>query len=272
MAAFRDLHEPGNPFLLANAWDRGSARVLAALGAEAIGTTSAGHAFTLGLPDGGNVSRESVLQHASDLIDATPLPVSADLENGFGPDPSDVAATVALGAAAGLAGCSIEDTAWPSTTSYDFDEACNRIAAAATMARALPDDFVLVARADGLMHHNYELDEAIERIKAFESMGADCVYIPSLPDLAAVERVCASVRVPVNVLVVGPMTRYRRDQFAEAGVGRLSLGSALARVGHQALVDSARSVLTDGDFTTLAHGASGKTIDELLLSGSRPSA
>ena len=253
--------------MLANAWDRGSAQVLAALGAEAIGTTSAGFAFTRGLPDGGRVTLDEALEHAADLASVTGLPVSADLENGYGTTPDEVGDTIRRAAAAGLAGCSIEDTILGTGDSYELAEALARVSAAVAAARSLEEDFVLVARADGLLHRNYSVDDAIERVKAFASVGADCVYIPLLPDLATVERVCAAVGVPVNVLVVGPMTAYRKEDFAAAGVARLSLGSALARVTHRALLDAAGGVLADGDFSSLGAGASGSAIDALLSEG-----
>ncbi|MHA3914766.1 isocitrate lyase/PEP mutase family protein, partial [Halovulum sp. GXIMD14793] len=190
--AFRALHKPGDPFILANAWDAGSARVLAALGAQAIGTTSAGHAFTIGTTsaghaftigtaDLGQVSRDDAMAHAQALVAATPLPVSGDLENGYGDAPEIVAETIRLAAEAGLAGCSIEDMCYPDATPYDRDFAIERIRAAAAAARALPRDFVLVARADGVMHGAYDEAEATARIQAFETAGADCVYVPVLP-------------------------------------------------------------------------------------------
>ena len=185
-AALRALHRPGDPFILANAWDDGSARLLAALGAEAIGTTSAGFAFTLGLPDGAYITRDQALAHAERLVAATPLPVSADLENGYAEAPDEVAETIRLAGEAGLGGASIEDIDLPGPGAYWFHLAVERVQAAAAAARALRRDFVLVARADGLMTGAYDLDEAVRRIEAFAEVGADCVYAPLLPDLAAV--------------------------------------------------------------------------------------
>ncbi len=170
-AALRALHRPGDPFVLANAWDRGSARVLAALGAQAIGTTSAGFAFTRGLPDGAQVSLDETLAHAADLVAATPLPVSADLENGYAEAPEGVAETIRRAAEAGLAGGSIEDTDLPGAGAYAFFLAVQRIRAAAAAARALPRDFVLVARADGLLTGAYDLREATARLEAFAEAG-----------------------------------------------------------------------------------------------------
>ncbi len=264
---FRALHKPGNPFVLANAWDAGSARVLAALGAQAIGTTSAGHAFTLGKPDMGHVSRDEALAHASDLIAVTSLPVSGDFENGFGEAPDVVAETIRLSCEAGLAGCSIEDTALPDTSAYAFDLAVERIAAAVSAARALPRDFFLLARADGVMNGVYDTDEAIRRIQAFEAAGADGVYVPLPPDMDALARVCASVSVPVNALAAGRFTQVSRAAFAEIGIARISLGSALARATHKTLIDAAKAVM-EGDFSQVG-GIGGDAVDALLEAGAR---
>lgn len=266
-SAFRALHRPGDPFVLANAWDTGSARILAALGAQAIGTTSAGYAFTLGLPDGARISRDQALAHAADLVAATPLPVSGDLENGYADDPEGVAETVRLAAESGLAGASIEDTRLPGTGTYPRDLAVERIRAAAAAAQALPHDFVLVARADGVLTGSYDIAEAVARIRAFADAGADCVYIPLLPDLDAVRSVCAAVSVPVNVLAAGPLAACTRTDLAAAGAARISLGSGLARVTHAALVAAARDILGPGDFQAVTRGMSGRDIDELLAKG-----
>jgi 2-methylisocitrate lyase-like PEP mutase family enzyme len=267
-AALRALHRPGDPLVLMNAWDAGSARLLAALGAQALGTTSAGFAFTLGLPDGARISRDQALAHAEALVAATPLPVSGDLENGYGEDPEHVAETVRLAAEAGLAGASIEDTDLPGAGAYWFGLAVERIQAAAAAARALPRDFVLVARADGLMTGAYDLREALRRLEAFAEAGADCVYAPFLPDIAAVQQACAS-KVPLNVLAAGPLTHTSRAELAAAGVARISLGSGLARLAHAAIRDAARDVLGTGDFRRLADAASGSEIDAMLLAGAR---
>ena len=266
--AFRALHRPGNPFILANAWDRGSAAMLAALGAEAIATTSAGHAFTLGKPDMGHVTRDEALAHAQDLVAATPLPVSGDFENGFGDAPETVAETVRLACEAGLAGISIEDTALPSATPYDRDLAIERIRAAVAAARALPRDFVLVARADGVMNGQYDMDEAMARIAAYDDAGADCLYVPLPPDLDALAAICASTTKPINAIAAGRFIKFSRSQFAAAGVARISLGSALARVTHKVIQNAAMAMFNDGDFSLL-RGASGDAIDALLAKGGR---
>lgn len=265
--AFRALHRPGDPFILANAWDAGSARVLAALGAEAIGTTSAGHAFTLGRPDMGHVSRDEALAHAEALVAATPLPVSADLENGYGPAPETVAETIRLAAEAGLAGASIEDTDLPGTGAYARDFAVERIRAAMAAARALPRDFVVVARADGVMNGAYDMDEALARAVAFAEAGADCIYVPLPPDMAAVARLCAAVKVPVNALAAGRFTSVSRAGFAAAAVARISLGSMLAHTAIRAMHDAAEAMFQRGDFSTMRRTPD---LDGLLQRGAGP--
>lgn len=267
--SFRELHSPNNAFVLANAWDIGSARMYAALGAQAIGTSSAAYAFTLGRPDMGTITRDEMLAHAQQMVAATKLPVSGDFENGFGDDPDTVAQTVKLAAEVGLAGISIEDTQLPNVEAYDFDLAVERIKAAAAAARALPADFVLVARADGFMNEVYDLPEAIKRIQAFERVGADCVYIPCLPDLASVAKVCQCVSIPVNVLAVGAMTKYSKQQLSAAGAARISLGSANVREVHQTMYDTMVSIIEKGDFSRLANGLSGSFVDELLETGKK---
>lgn len=263
-AAFRALHRRGDPFVLANAWDEGSARMLKAMGAQAIGTSSAAHAFTLGRPDGGHVSRDEALAHAGRLHAATGLPVSGDFENGFGEAPGTVAETVRLSAEAGLAGISVEDTALPGAEPYPFELAVERIRAAAAAARALPRDFVLVARADGVMTGAYDLDEALRRIRAFDAAGADCLYVPVPGTMAELARVVAATEKPVNALAVGPLARVTRAEFAAAGVARISLGAALARVTHRAIRDAGAAIFGAGDFSALAQGMPGAEVDRML--------
>lgn len=268
-ASLRALHRPGEPFVLANAWDPGSARVLAALGAQAIGTTSAGFAFTRGLPDGARVTLDETLAHCAELVAATPLPVSADLENGHGAAPDAVARTVRLAAETGVAGASIEDTDLPGDGAYAFYLAVERVRAAAAAARALPRDFVLVARADGLMTGAYDLREAVARAQAFAEAGADCVYVPMLPDLASLAEFCAVTPAPVNALAAGTLARASLANFAAAGAARISLGSSLARLAQAALVEAARDVLENGRFDGLARGARAAEIEALLERGAR---
>lgn len=265
-AAFRALHRPGEPFVLANVWDAGSAQVMAALGAKALATSSAAHAFTLGRPDGGGVSRDEALAHAQDLVAATPLPVSGDFENGFGEAPETVAETVRLAAEAGLSGCSIEDIALPAQTAYDRALAVERIRAGVAAARSLGRDFVFLARADGVMTGAYDLDEAIARIQAFEAAGADCVYVPVPGDRAALARVLSSVGAPVNALAVGPLSKLSLAEFGAMGVARVSLGSALARMVHKTLIDAGEAMLVEGRFDSHL-GAPGDAVDALLAKG-----
>ena len=262
--SFRDLHAPGNPFILAKARDIGSAILLAGLGAQAIGSSSAAHAFTLGFPDGGHLSRDQALAHAQDLIAAVPVPVSGDFENGFGHAPEDCAETVRLSGEIGLAGISIEDAALPDDRAYPFEEAVERIKAASAAARALPDDFVLVARADGIMNGHYDIEEALRRIRAFDAAGADCLYVPLPKTLDDLARVIKATSKPVNILAAGPYATHALATYADMGVARISLGSALARVTHAAIKDCADSMFTQGSFAPLTKAAPGDEIDALL--------
>lgn len=267
--AFRALHEPGKPFILANAWDQGSARMLAALGAQAIGTSSAAHAFTLGLPDGAHVGRDVALQHASDLVSATALPVSADLENGYGDDTDTVAETIRLACDAGVAGLSIEDIQLPSSSAYTFDHAVERIKTAMAAARALPRDVVVFARADGVMTGAYDVEEGLRRLQAFEAAGADGLYLPLPPGMNDIKRICSSVSLPVNALAAGRFTDVPLSEYAAAGVARVSLGSALARATHCVIEDAAKAMFGTGDFTPLGKAANGESIDALLKLGAK---
>lgn len=262
--SFRDLHQPGNPFILANAWDAGSAKLFAALGAQAIATTSAGHAFTLGVKDMGEITREQSLNHARDLIAATPLPVSGDFENGYGHSPQEVAITIRLAAEVGLAGCSIEDSQLPSSEPYEFNAAVERIEEAVEAARALKHDFVLTARADGVMNGHYGTDEAIRRIRAFEEAGADVLYVPLPPTIDDLARICKSVKAPVNALAAGSFAHHKVAEYADIGVARISLGSAMARVTHAAIVNSAREMFGDGVFSSFVDGIGGAEVEALF--------
>ena len=265
--AFRALHVRGQPFVLANAWDAGSARMLVALGAQAIATSSAAHAFTLGRPDGGTLSRDEALAHAESLVAAVTVPVQGDFENGFGDDPDTCAQTVRLASEVGLAGICIEDTILPGDRPYDFALAVDRIRAAAAAARALPRDFVLTARADGVMTGRYDLAEAIRRLRAFEHVGADCLYAPLIPTMAGIRQVASSVKGPLNVLLHGMTTGHGLSDFAALGVARLSLGSSLARLTHRTIHDAAVQMFGAGRFAALAGGMPGAAVDALLLRG-----
>lgn len=246
---FRALHERDSAFIIPNPWDAGSARILASMGFEALATTSAGFAFSLGVPDGA-VSREQTLAHCRDVVAATDLPVSADLEKGFGDSPESAAETVRLAAETGLAGCSIEDyTNRPEDPLYDFQLAVERIEAAVDAARSLPHDFILTARCENFLRGNPDFDDTIKRLQAFERVGADVLYAPRLPDLEAVRTVCRSVDRPVNALMVGTEGAPGVQEFAEAGVRRISAGSALYLAAMGEFIRAAAEMGDKGTFT-----------------------
>ena len=262
--SFREMHVKGAPFVLANAWDIGSAKMLEAMGAQAIGTSSAAHAFTLGRPDGGTVSRDEALAHSQDLVAAVKVPVSGDFENGFGDSPEDCAETVRLSAEVGLAGICIEDTAFPSGAPYEFDLAVERMRAAADAAKQVAGDFFFVARADGIMIRAYEVDEAILRLQAFEAAGVDGLYAPLPRSMGDLAKIVGAVSKPVNALAAGPYAKVTTAEFAAAGVARISLGSALARVTHRVIHDAAKAMFEAGDFSGLSAAMNGAEVDRLL--------
>jgi 2-methylisocitrate lyase-like PEP mutase family enzyme len=266
--SFHDLHQSGC-FVIPNPWDRGSAQMMAALGAKALATSSAAHAFTLGRTDGGTVTRDEAIAHAQDLIATTNLPVSGDFENGFGDAPEDVAETVRLSADAGLSGISVEDTQMrPGSPAYAFELAVERIKAGAAAARALKRPFIFCARADGVMHGTYDLAEGIRRLRVFEVAGADLLYIPVPPGRAELSQILASVTKPVNALAAGPLKQLTVAELATMGVRRISTGSQIARLAHAAIRDATVAMLDHGSFAPLAGTASGDVIDALLLKGS----
>jgi 2-methylisocitrate lyase-like PEP mutase family enzyme len=249
---FRKLHEGPGAFLIPNPWDAGSARMLTALGFEALATTSAGLAFSLGRRDGeGLVTREEALAHIREIVGASDLPVSADLENGFGDAPEEAAETIRLGAAAGLVGGSIEDaTGDERKPIYDHGHAVERVTAAVEAARALPFPFTLTARAENFLHGRADLDDTLRRLQAFADAGADVVYAPGLPSLEAIRTVCAAVAPrPVNALV-GAAGRSVAE-LAQVGVRRISTGSALHRAAMGGFWSAAKEVKEKGTFTFL---------------------
>jgi 2-methylisocitrate lyase-like PEP mutase family enzyme len=265
--SFSALHESGC-FIMPNPWDIGSARMMSALGAKALATTSSGHAFTLGKADFGVVTREEALGHASDIVAATPLPVNGDLENGYGDDPDTVAETIRLASEAGLSGCSIEDVATSQNGDfYPFELAVERVRAAADAAKSLDHPFIFTARADGVMLGAYDMDEAIARVQAFEKAGAHAVYVPIPPSMADIKRLCEAVSIPVNALAAGPFVKHTYAEFADAGVRRISLGSAIARATHRTIHDAVSSMLNEGDFSPLSNSISGNAVEELIKKG-----
>ena len=248
---FRALHDGPRTFVIPNPWDVGTTRMLAALGFPALATTSAGFAFTLGRRDGeGLVTREEMLTHARMITEATDLPVSADLENGFGDEPDTVAETIGMAAATGLVGGSVEDaTGEPRNPIYEYGHAVERVAAAVAAARTLPFPFVLVARAENFLHGRPDLDDTIGRLQAFATAGADVLYAPGLPSLDAIKAVCAAVSPrPVNVLAGGRGGAFTVSNLAAAGARRISLGSALSRVALGSFLRAAREIIDKGTF------------------------
>lgn len=249
---FRRLHERPGTFVVGNAWDAGSARVLEALGFEAIATTSAGFAFSIGRRDSAaGLTRDEVLENAREIVEATQLPVSADLEDGFAADPAACAETIRRAAAIGLAGGSIEDaTGDAANPIYDFERSVERVAAACEAARA--SGFVVTARAENFLHKRPDLDDTIRRLQAFAAAGADVVYAPGLPSLAAIREVCAAVGKPVNVVMGLKGATFTVAELADAGVKRISVGGAFARAALGAFVRAAREVHDNGTFTFAA--------------------
>jgi len=245
---FKELHQGPGAFVIANAWDAGTARILAGLGFEALATSSGAAAGVLGRRDG-TMTREETLEHARSIVEATDLPVSADLENGFGDAPATVAETIRLAAEAGLVGGSIEDaTGNEEKPLYDLGLATERVAAAAEAARALPFAFALTARAENFLRGNPDLDDTIQRLQAFEKAGADVLFAPGLPDLASVRAVCAAVSKPVSFMVAIRGKSFSIAELEEAGVRRVSLAQALYRAAMGGLLEAAREVKEKGTF------------------------
>jgi 2-methylisocitrate lyase-like PEP mutase family enzyme len=246
VAAFRALHERPGAFVIPNPWDAGSARILTALGFEALASTSAGAAFSAGLRDGA-LGRDAIIANAAAIVADTDLPVNADLENGFGDPPEDAAETIRLAAAAGLAGGSIED-ADAARAIYGFDHAVERVAAAVEASRNAPAGFVLTARAENFLYGRADLDDTIRRLQAFEKAGADVLYAPGLPDFDAIRTVCAAVSKPVNILANVRIPGLSVAVLAELGAKRISLGGTLSRTILGSLVRAARELHDHGTF------------------------
>jgi 2-methylisocitrate lyase-like PEP mutase family enzyme len=248
-AAFRVLHE-GEPFVIPNPWDAGSAKVLAGLGFKALATTSSGFAYTLGRLDG-EATLDEVVDHIRTVDRSTPLPVSADLENGYGREPEDAAAAIARAAEAGAVGGSIED--WdPAGEIYGREHATERVAAAAEAAARLPFPFTLTARAENHVHDIRDLDDTIARLQAYERAGADVVYAPGLRNGEEIRAVCDATSRPVNVLAHRGLSL---SEIVESGARRISVGGALAWVAVGALADAATQIRDRGDFSVLTSPA-----------------
>jgi 2-methylisocitrate lyase-like PEP mutase family enzyme len=248
---FVALHQRTGAFLFPNPWDGGSARMLEQLGFEALATSSAACAGTLGRRDG-KITREDALVHIRQIVQATDLPVAADLENGFASGPAAVAETIRLVAEAGVVGGSIEDfTGDPARGQFEISLATERIAAAVSAARALPFSFTLTARAENFVRGNPSLDDTIRRLVAYEQAGADVLFAPALPDLAAVREVCAAVRKPVNFMVGVRGKSFSATELAAAGVKRISFAASLYRAAMTGLLIAAREIKGAGTFQYL---------------------
>ncbi|SLN33408.1 isocitrate lyase/PEP mutase family protein [Oceanibacterium hippocampi] len=247
-ARFRALHERGGAFVMPNPWDLGTTRILDGLGFDALATTSAGLAYSLGRRDGeGAVSRDEALAHAALIAAATELPVNADLENGFADDPAGVAETIRRAGETGIVGCSIEDaTGDRQRPIYDFGLAVERIAAAAEAARALPFAFTLTARSENFLHGRRDLEDTIARLKAFEEAGADVLYAPALPDIDALAELCQAVGKPVNFLMGSARTPLSAADVSAVGVRRISIGSGLFNVAFGSFLKAAKGLHEDG--------------------------
>jgi 2-methylisocitrate lyase-like PEP mutase family enzyme len=247
-ARFRALHEAPGAFVIPNPWDAGSARVLAGLGCLALATSSGADAGTLGRRDG-KVTREEALAHCRAIVEATDLPVSADLEKCFADAPREAAETIRLAAAVGLVGGSIEDaTGNKDTPLFDLDTATERVAAAVAVARALPFPFTLTARTESFLRGNPNLDDVIRRLQAFETAGADVLMAPGLPDLAAVRAVCQAVGKPVNFMGGIKGRSWSVAELSAAGVKRVSFATGLYRAAMTALVAAAKQTTETGSF------------------------
>jgi len=267
--AFKLLHK--NTFVIANPWNAGTARMLTSMGFKALATTSAGYAFSVGKRDSsGTISREEILTNAHEIVEATSLPVSADLENGFGPAPQDCALTINLAQQAGLVGGSIEDASGNRDKPiYDFNHAVERIIAACETVKDQP--FLLTARAENYLHNCPNLDDTIKRLKAFEDAGADVLYAPGLPDLEAIREVCNALSKPVNVVMGLSGPNNTVEQLKTAGVKRISVGGSFARAALGGFMRAAQEVIEQGTFEYATEAMSDKVASGYMADGEKTS-
>ena len=265
-AAFAALHSRPGCFIIPNPWDAGTAKMLATLGFEALATTSAGLAFALGKIDGtGTVTRTETLENARQIVEATNLPVAADLENCFAHDPTEAAKTITMAAAVGLVGGSIEDSTGDAANPiYDFDAAVARVKAAVAAARALPFQFMLCARSENFLHGRPDLADTIKRLQAFEAAGADVLYAPGLNDMAQIRQILQAVTKPINVLVSTGNAHLTQAELAAAGVKRISVGGALARAAMGGFLRGAQELRDHGTFAYGRDAAPFATINKLI--------
>lgn len=263
-ANFKALHTGKTAFVMPNPWDAGSARLLESLGFDALATTSAGYAFSKGKRDSvAGLTRREILENAVEIVDATDLPVSVDLEDGFGATPDICADTIYLASQAGLVGGSIEDASGNADQPiFDFQLSVDRIRAAAETAQELP--FLLTARAENFLWGNPDLKDTIKRLQAYSDAGADVLYAPGLPDLTAIREVCQSVDKPVNVVMGLGSATYSLDDLSHAGVARVSVGGSLARTAFGAILRAAREIRENGTFHYSADAIPDSTISQLM--------
>jgi 2-methylisocitrate lyase-like PEP mutase family enzyme len=265
---FRDLHYRDSAFVIPNPWDIGSARILAGTGFEALATTSVGYANSIGRQDHG-VTRNEMIAHAATLAAATELPVSADLENGFGDDPETVAETIRMAAGAGLAGCSIEDsTNRDDDPIYSFEHSVDRIRAAVEQVRNLPFPFMLTARSENYLHGRKDLADTIKRLQAFQEAGADVLYAPGMTDVKEIATLISSVDRPVNVLAGMQGTHFDVNELSRIGTKRISVGGALTRIAFAAVLHAAREMKERGTFTFIDEPITSREIAALISSAS----
>lgn len=263
-ARFRELHARATAFIIPNPWDVGSAQILEHLGFEALATTSVGYAYSIGRRDHG-VTRDEMLAHAAALCAATSVPVSADLENGFGDDVDTVAETIRMAASAGLAGCSIEDsTNRDRDPIYEFEHAVDRVRAAVASARSLSFPFTLTARCENYLHGRPNLSETITRLQAYQDAGADVLYAPGLSKIDDVVTLVRSVDRPVNVLAGMQGIHFTLAELSAAGVKRVSVGGALSRVALAAMIRAGREMREHGTFTFVDEPIASREIGDLI--------
>ena len=263
-AAFTDLHQRPGAFVIPNPWDTGTARILASLGFEALATTSAGYGFGVGKADSrATFTRDEILRNAQEIVEATDLPVSADLEGGFGDSPDACAKTIRLAIDVGLVGGSIEDaTGNPDAPIYDFELAVERVAAACEASADRP--FLMTARAESYLYGGSDLDATIKRLRAFSDAGADVLYAPGLPDLDSIRIVCEAVNKPVNVVMGLSGPAYSVDALRAVGVKRISVGGSFARAALAGFVNAAREVRQSGTFEYAKQALSGQQANRLI--------
>ena len=261
--AFAGLHVSGSPFVLTNTWDIGTARLVEAAGAVATATSSWAYAFTLGRKDG-SLTREESIEHLRTLTQAVDIPVSGDLENGYGEQPADVSETIQAAIDTGAAGASIEDVDTRSGEPYAFSRSVERIEAAVDVIRRNNSDFVLTARADGVLYGRYSVDDAIARIQAFERAGAGVLYVPLPPDMDELAKICRSVSAPVNALAAGSFLEHTLDDYGNAGAARVSLGSSLFRKSTSDLAAIVGAMVSEKSFSMLKPHRHGPDIAAVL--------